>query len=455
MLKKFFSMFFEDLQWKVLALAAASVLWFIGMNMSNPPLNMAVSPRLQLDNLGVAGHYGIMVLNEDLLRDINVSVTVRSLRSYMDVLRAAQHDQEMLANIIDVNVDFRAIDRDAVFEADGVSVQRLRINPNLQAGFEHLSISPAFVDVYLDVAESQMFPVQTVQHGVVSPGFELQHIRLRNEIVSVTGARTDLRTISLVQAHVEVSSVHGDADLPIPLRVIDENGDDITERVHLSVEETTASVSIWEVRPVDIRVSGTGSPAAGFAVAGISDALQTFDVVGPAEILDEIDHIRAEVNLAGASADVTQMLAVSEWLPEGVSLRQGEYHTMNVTVRIEPIEDRVFIVPRENVRSRGVVGLFQLVDDNEPIRVNISGPRSIIAALNASEISPEFDLRELPMGVHTVPLMFDLPAGLSVVGAPPTLLVQIHEPAAPNAESTAPYNDDEPQGSDDDDSELN
>lgn len=430
LLKKFFSMLFEDLHWKLLALFAAVIIWFVGMNMSDPHQNQSVSARLQLNNIEIMARDGIKVLNEDELRDINVLVLVRALRSDMEILRASLADPERFARIIEVSMDFRAVDSDAVKYADGVSVQRLRISPNLQLGFEHLSISPAYIYVYLDTVAQQSFFVQMVQHGEVPPGFELQYIRPGNERVTITGARTDLQNISLVQAHVDITGLHDDVELAVPLVVLDRYGEDMTERVQLSVVSTPVSVRVWQIRQADIIVQGTGLPAQGFAVAGISYELRTAQVVGSAEDLEEFESITAKVDLARARTNITQVLTISDWLPEGVSLRQGEPYEMSVTIRIEPIEERTFVVPRGNVRSRGVVGLYQIVDDNAPIRVTISGPRSLIAALNETETELEFDLRTLPIGVHTVPLMVELPEGLTLVGAPPTLLVQIHETAA-------------------------
>jgi hypothetical protein len=82
------------------------------------------------------------------------------------------------------------------------------------------------------------------------------------------------------------------------------------------------------------------------------------------------------------------------------------------------------------VRSRGAVGLYQLVNETAPIRVTVSGPRSLISSLTSDSIDLEFDLRALPIGIHTVPLVVELPPRLSLVGSPPVLVVQIHEPAA-------------------------
>lgn len=429
-------MLFEDLHWKFLALVAASVIWFIGMNMSDPYINLSVAQRLRLDNLDIMVREGVLVINEDLLREINVTVTLRARRSDMDKLQAAVADADprRFAEFVEVSVDFRAVDSAAADEADGVSRQRLRVSPNLQSGFEHMSISPPYVDVYLDMFASRLFNVQTIQLGETMPGFELQHIRLGNSNVTVSGSRSDLRMASRVQAYVDISGVHDDAELPVALTVLNNYAENMTERVHLNVTETTAFVRVWQVRPVDVIVSGAGTPADGFALAGITPDRVSIEIVGPSEMLEDIGEIFAEVDLSGGRSNATKTVLLEDWLPDGVSLKQGEISQFEVSARIEPIEERTFVVPRGNVRSRGVVGLYQLVDDNANIRVTVRGPRSIIATLDSAQIEPEFDLRGRAIGVHTVPLMVELPPGLTLVGRAPTLMVQIHQPAAASSE---------------------
>ena len=418
-MKKIYTALFTDLHWKLFALVAAAVIWFIGMNMSDPYRNDIVSVRLRLDNLEIMAREGIVVTNAEALREIDVAVQVRGRRSYMENLHLMMPE---------VSIDFRAVDSDAI--AEGAVAQRLRVSSNLQAGFEHISISPAYADVSLDRFSQRNHFVQTVQEGEVFPGFELQAITLSNERVMVSGALSDVSDVSLVLANVDITGIHGEEELPVRLVVLDAYGSDMTERIRLNVEETTALVRVWQVRSADVVVRGAGELANGFAFAGYVGGGVSVEIVGSEEILNDVEEIRAEIDLSDARGNVTSTILLEEWLPEGVSLRRGEITEVEVTARVEPIETRHFTVPRGNVRSRGVVGLYQLVDSDAPIRITIGGPRSIIATLTAAQIEPEFDLRGREIGIHEVPLVIGLPAGLTMVGQSPTLLVQIHEPVA-------------------------
>lgn len=444
-LKKFFTFVFDDFRWKLLALVAAGVLWFVGMHMNDPTQNESVWLRLRLANIEIMGREGIVVLNEDALREINVSVLVRGVRSDMVYLMAAEADR--IADFVDVSVDFRAINAEAVASAEGVTTQVLYISPNLHPDFEHVSISPSRVMVEVDMILERNFSVQVVQTGDVPPGFELRHIWPHNQTVRIRGARTDILAISRVEAEVDITGVHGDVEQTVQFVVFDYNGYDMTDCVTLNFVETTAAIRVWQTRPAEIILRGTGTPAPNFDVAGISGDVETVTVVGSVEDLEEFEAIFVEIDLQGASANITQEIQISDWLPEGVYLRQEEAQTITATARIETIEERAITVPYGNLRTRGVVVLFTLVDEATPIDLTVRGPRSLIDALDAADILPEFDLRGLPIGVHTVELLVDLPDGISLVGTPPTLLVQIHEPAAPenNDNEELPPEDDEPE----------
>ncbi|MCL1845531.1 MAG: CdaR family protein [Defluviitaleaceae bacterium] len=443
-LKKIYSVVFDDFHWKLLALIAASVIWFVGMHNIDPYRTSLVQSRLQLINLEIMTREGVIVLNEDALRDLNVNVLVRGVRSDIEIMEAAvAADAERLADFVAMSVDFRAIEGAVVAAAGGVSTQTLYILPNLlQPGLEHISFNPASVEVILDTVQERNLSVNIIQIGEASPGFELQHIRLNNETIRVRGARTDVQAVSRVEAIVDITGVHEEVEQTVEFLVLDAYGSDITDRVQLNIVETTATIRVWQVQRADIILRGEGTIAPGFAVAGISGDVQGVEVVGSAEALYDFDTIFAEIDLTGANANITQEILIADWLPDGVYLKQDEPPAFYATARIEPIEQRVFSVPHGNIRTRGVVGLYQLVDE-VPLFITASGPHSLIAALDVAEILPEFDLRGLPIGVHTVELIVELPVGLSLVGSPPTLLVQIHEPASPEEDENGVENDGE------------
>jgi len=425
---KFLSFFYTDIHWKLLALFLAFLLWFVGHNLNNPPQNSLFNLPLQFQNMEILTSEGLVLVNEDAL-DIHIQVGVRAPRRDLDELSDASAAEQL--RMVVPSVDFRAVNIEAVRDSDGPVTVRLAVSVNLDARYEHFSINPSFIEIELDVISRDVHTVNINVLNEVAPGFELGQIRLANNNVAVTGSRTMLRDVSNVSVDVDVLGVHSDAEIPVPLVVLNHAGEDITEYLQLSVRETIATVPVRPVHELEIRVRGIGDVAAGFALASeIRVEPSAISVTGLPERLQELEYMYIEVDLNSANADFELDANVLDWLPDGILLSTWETEQVTMYVYIEPIEIRAFFVPSDNVRIRGIAALYEILSGNATIRVDVSGPRTLISTLNNTQIGLELDLRNLPIGVHNVTLSVSLPEGMTRAFGAPSLQVQIHEPAA-------------------------
>jgi len=432
-MKRFLSFFYTDVQWKILSLGLAFLLWFVSSIMNDPVQNMPFNfLPLQLHNVGIVTGADLVILNEDAL-DTTVQVVVHAARSELEALMEAGAE-EQLSRIVP-SVDFRAINAEAVLSSDGPVTFRLYINANLYAGLTHTSIQPRFIDVQVDAIERRVFPVTADVLNEVGPNFELRPVRLVNNSVTVTGPRTVLATVDSVLVDVDVSGVQSDMEMGnLPLVVLDHNGRDITERVELSVRETTAIVPVWPVHTVELRVQGTGSVATGFAVAAVDIEPVSIDVIGPPELLQELEYLLIQADLDGANDSFTKDVDLKEWLPNGIFLHDGQDPNATLLVTLDPIIRRTFQIPRDDIRVRGATAMYHILSDALSIRIDVAGPSTLVSELNYTEIGLELDLRRLPIGVHDVALTVHLPQGITTALGVPPLQVQIHEPADDDGE---------------------
>ncbi|MCL2841574.1 MAG: CdaR family protein [Defluviitaleaceae bacterium] len=432
-IRQFFSWLFSDIHWKILSLLVALVLWFVGMNISDPYQNIHVTPRLQLDNIEILSHERIMVINEYALREMNIQVVVRGLRSDIDRLRGATPAQ--LAQILEVSIDFRTVDFDEVHETEGILTLPLRVSSNfLAAGFEHVSINPPEIEVQLDAISMENQQVVIVKQGTTSLNFEVQPISLANSRATMTGPRSILETVDSIRAHVDVTGIHGEEDVPVQLRVFDIYENDITNQIRLSVTETTATVRVWPMHQMDIRVRGVGSLASGTAVARVETIPTVARVVGTEDMLYQHEYILVEVDWAGASEDTVFRVDLTDSLPYGLYLYGDDSPEIDIYVTIEPIDTRTFNIPRGEVRTWGATALHEIIGQGSQILVSVSGPRSVISNMTAANVGLGLDLRGLPIGIHTVPLLVTLPSDVWLTTVAPVMMVQIHAPAVPSAD---------------------
>jgi len=439
-MKRFFSFLFADFHWKLISLGLAFLLWFFGTNMANPTQNHLFTVQLDHHSIEILANEGIVLVNPEAL-DILVQVGVRAPRRDLATLIDATPARQ--ATMIAPSVDFRAINVIDVRNNDGSLTVRLNISVNLYPGYEHVSITPSFIEVEVDAVARVTFPVELDETGDVDSGLELRPIRLANNSVTVTGTRTNITQIDRVRVNVDIWGINYETELPnLRLEVLDHNGHDMTHLVQLSVQETTATIPVWPIKAIPLHVEPVGVVAAGFAIDEIDTEPRFIYVTGmPGGRIDELEYIAVEIDLDGRDESFIESLDITDWLQNGVFLSREQDPVVAVVVAIEPIERRVFQIPLDNLLIRGVGVLYDIVGNVTTIRFSVDGPQTKIGGLSQADIGLELDLRNRSIGIHRVPITVNVPEGVILSQSPPLLQVQIHEPAgAENDEDNSHYN---------------
>lgn len=427
-MKRFRDFVLRNFALKVISLAAALALWFVGVNMNNPVQNHIVRQRVHLDNMGVLGFEDLLLLNEAEMREALIQVGIRSYRSELDALRAAElGDTALFDDMVGLSVDFRAISSEAVRAADGALAVRLPVSPNLYHGLEHFSIRPSYVYALVDAVERRSVNVEVDVAGDAADGLWLESVELVNGRVTLSGARTVVREVESVRARVDISGLAGSADVPVEIRAYGRDGD-ITEHVRLSATATSAEVALWPVRQLPVRVEFAGAAAPGFAVHSYFADQEHLTVA--AESFDGLDELVFQVELGDAGANTAVAVPVAESLPDGVALVSGRPQ-LYVTVNVEPLESRALAVPRRNLRVSGVEAIYQILTDAQVFHITVRGPRSAVQAVEPGDVFLDLDLAGFPAGTHTARLAATLPDGVALVSAAPSVAFNIEVPAAP------------------------
>ncbi|MCL2204445.1 MAG: CdaR family protein [Defluviitaleaceae bacterium] len=433
MIKRVLAFFYTDLQWKLLALGLSVLLWLVSMAMFDPEQNHSYPRPLVLDNLEILENEDVVLLNADALSE-NIIIGVRAAAS----LHTLAAEMEMRPSI-----DFRAVSGREVHAAAAPMEMALPVSVNLPGGFVLHHVYPSEIYVWVDARVRVPFPVEVIQTGVAGAGAELQRVRIDNSFVTLTGPRSIIDRVVRVQVVAEIHGLTESASRIARLMVYDAFGYDMKSYLELSVTETTLHIELFPIQRIAIQPEITGTPALGFAVAGFEVNPAEIDLVGPPERLAEIDALVPSFDLDQANRDFDHFFALTDWLPEGVSLAQGVPTGAHLEVAIEPIQERAFTISRGSI---GVFGYMQysVLSDLAHVTVRVSGPTSIMQTLTAADITLHLNLRNLPIGIHRVPLQVILPSGLRAVGPAPSLEVQIYEPPGNDEEPDYSY----PEGTD-------
>ncbi len=175
---------FDNMLLKIISLAFAIVLWFFVMGESRMEVNHIVP--LEYENLPE----GLMIANE-----VPTSVAVR-----INGPRALQVNLD--PGDIGLSIDLRDL------SAGVTSFKRLEESLDLPSGLKITRISPSFVDVKLERVRERDVPVKVVLSGEPAPGFRVKSFKAVPEKVTVSGAETELKSVSeVVTEDVDLTNV--------------------------------------------------------------------------------------------------------------------------------------------------------------------------------------------------------------------------------------------------------
>lgn len=391
---------------KLASLALAMVLWFVVVQIEDPPDTKTFS------------NITVKLTNTDLLHQQNkvyeilektdvVSVTVQAPRSIIGQLRASDIVAEAdVSKITDINTI--AINC-YVQNVEGVdSVQPNRDSVRLSVEDKRTRWVKVVYGTVGEVAEdyivSSVTPDQT-QIEISGPKSVVDRVSTANVEIDVTGATTNLA------ANV------------VDIRLLDKEGNEVEQdNISKNVNYVRMVVEVLGTKQVPIEVAYSGTPAEGHITTGeITSDPERVTIAAATHTLSGINKIvipEERISIAGAKDDVTEVVSLKDYLPDNVKLADSGFNgKVTVTVGIEPIIEKVLEIPVGNVNIVNVPQGFtaEFPTERETYRLKASGLKEYVDKLRVAEIRGIIDITawmeaqgitELATGIYSVPIIF-------------------------------------------------
>ncbi|MDR2650608.1 MAG: hypothetical protein LBB94_12975 [Clostridiales bacterium] len=416
MIKVFSAFVFKDIWWKLFALFSAVLLYYIVFIIADPPQNMTIRKNITFAGEDVLVENGFFIENKDKIPS-TVLLNIRSRTSDVSNL----YNPSTISAVI----DFSSID-ESYNNWVGQRIP-LSIDVNLPSVYSVQGKTPEGVSIVINKMLSEFRPVEVIPEGTVKEGYENLPPVFR-DTVEVTAPQTVLAKIKSIR--VEVSVKNADNDIVIeeaPLRVLDTEDNDITDSVELSVEKIQVRIPVYPIKELPVKARWS-SPESGYWVSDVTVSPQTIEVVGPADILQNIEAIElAPIQLSGVTSDLSVDFNIWDYLEDSkLSLRGGGVFNVNVAVHIQEESSKQLSLQIRNISI--------IRDDNrlvpqlpaDQIPVIIRGSADAISNVTDANLRAELDLSGLSAGIHDVELHFELP-NVSISNAPIKLRVVISE----------------------------
>ena len=383
---------------KLLAGLFAVILWLVVVNIDDPKISQRFSASVVIENSEYLTNQGKYF---EVLNDTNTIVfTVTAKRSYIEKLS---------------NTDFKAVanmENAAIDSVSGTGKVPIEVSALRYSSLVTISKATQNLEIALDNLAQNQFIVSVETTGKLPDGCALGEVTVSPNLLKVSGPESVVSRIDHVAASIDVTNMTTDVVASVIPILYDSDGNVIDKNdLTLNMSTVTVTARILDIKDVALIFNVTGTPADGYAYMDMEYEPKTIAIKGTASALNNVTAINIPENaldISGARDDLTQVVDVSEYLPDGVIVADPSQAKVKVTVHIAQLATKVINIFPSSIRVLNLAEGYKLSFDNSVIRVNVSGIAEDIANLNTSDIVASIDAGQLTEGTHEIEVALDL-----------------------------------------------
>lgn len=369
---------------KIASFLSAAVLWLVVTNINDPIMTYRVTDvPVTIKNANLITDRGQVYEVLDGTDMIDV-VTVSAPRSIIDSL-----DRSNIVAVADIN-DLTSVDTVAIKLSTNKYSDKL---DSIRGNIDSVRLS-------IEEKQTKPLPVKSVTTGEVREGFMVGSVSTDQNLIRISGPKSVISKVSKAQAEVDISGFSNNINTDSEVRLYDEDGKEITAtNIEKSISKVRISVEILERKVVPLTCEVTGTPEEGRQFTGeITFSKATVTVAGKSKVLENVEAIAIPagvLDVTGASEDVTVLVDITKYLPEGVTLAENNFvGRVNVTAGIEAESDRAVRVPVGRIRFDGIPEGYRAVitEPANECSITFSGLLAVLNEVTAEEVTAVVDL---------------------------------------------------------------
>lgn len=384
---------------KLLSIAAAFAVWMVVMNIQDPTDTYTISD------------ISLTVLNEDVLTDAGLTYDIAEDTSVsVEATVRRTNKKKVTAAAFEAVIDLSEVYSTTSAVEVQVSVVK---NSSLILSWTQITRS---VTVNIEEMQTKEFDIVMIQSGEPASSYlvESDDAVITPQTVSVTAPASIMDTIAYAGVTVSVEGVSDSFTAEGAICFYDADGSLLTitdDRFSADTETASVYVPVYNTTDisVSVNVSGQDALADGYVYINYAYSPQTVTVTGPKSLMADLE-IVIEQDLTGESETFTAEYDITDYLPEGLSLGEGETGTVTVTYYIEELETRTFEISSSDVALKGSVSDFTYdISGGDDIAVTITGLGDDIRLVSESDIYVTVDVSGI-----TEPGTYEITPGVSV-----------------------------------------
>lgn len=247
---------------------------------------------------------------------------------------------------------------------------------------------------------TKSLPLRTSTTGEVRDGYMVGDITTDQNLVKVSGPESLMSQISKAVVEVGISGFTSNISTDADIRLLDEDGKEIkSASIDKSISKVRVNVEILEQKTVPLKYDVTGTPAEGYRLTGeIKSTRNYVNIAGRSKTIQNINEIEIPENIidvTGAKEDVTTLINLKNYLPDGVVLADEDFSgNINVTAFVEREIEKTVTIDVENIRITGIPEGYEatITEPEETCNIVLVGLASELDAIAVEEIEATADV---------------------------------------------------------------
>ncbi|MBO4505974.1 MAG: hypothetical protein J5728_06080 [Lachnospiraceae bacterium] len=377
----------HNLGLKILSVVLAAFTWFLIMNVADPVVTQTFN------------NIPVQIEHDDVLTNRGYQYTVES----GDKVDIKVKGKSSIVNTLTEN-DFKAT-------ADFNSLTALFMaSITVECTSEHasevvISIRNETMAVKLEDQEIKSFNVRIVQNGELKPGYYCYDTSCSPQLITATASVTTMQSVKELVAVVDVSDANATFTADCELVAYDFQGNEIdSQKVSLSQSTVPVTVGIYPTKTVDIKITTTEEPAAGYYVEKIEYAPQNIVIAADENALKNISEIEIPCSVAGANSNIEVRLDAEDYLHEhyGVDCFIADASSyISAVVTVSPMVEKVLELSENSILPMNLAEGLECVIYSVGSSVTVKGPAAEIERLTVEDLRLYIDLAGCISGTYS------------------------------------------------------
>ncbi len=393
MLRKLTKLVTNNFGLKVLGAVLAIVLWLVIVNAEDPDKSVTFSMPVQVTN---AEYLTEMGKTYEVLEDTDtISFVVSGPRSIVENL--SESDFTVTANMENIDATMTMVP--------------ITITANSYSNQLEISLRTSFMIVNVENLLTETFSIDVETEGDLAEGCFVDRVVSSVESVTVSGPESVVEQIEGAQVTIDVSGAAQDVASVEQIVLVDSSGDEVSQdRLTLDQTETTVTARVQMRKTVSLEFEVTGEPEEGYRYTEVSSDVTSVELEGDPEVLSAMDELQisaSELDIAGVTSSVTAVIRLEEYLPEDVTLAEGQPDEITVQITIEAQSTIDVEVPVDNITVNNLADGLGIQFNSQTVIMHITGYQEELSQISGEDLTGTIDVSDLQAGTFNVEVQLD------------------------------------------------